>query len=768
MHLAVLSGFIVSLAAPSLHRFTRNLTGWILSLLPVSLFIYFATFIPVVAGGESLTFSYPWIPSLGISLSFTLDGLSLLFALLICGIGALVTIYASGYLAGHPLLGRFYAFLVLFMASMLGTVLASNVLLLFVFWELTSISSYLLIGFEHEREEARRAALQALLVTSAGGLAMLAGFVLLGQSGGTMDLSVLGAHADVLRAHQLYLPALLLILAGAFTKSAQFPFHFWLPGAMEAPTPVSAYLHSATMVKAGIYLLARLSPILGGTDAWFYLIAGAGLVTLLFSAFLALISTNLKRILAYTTISSLGVMTMLIGIGTPGAIQAMVVFLLAHALYKGALFMIAGAIYHETGTQEVDELGGLRAKMPLLTAITLLAGLSLASFGPLLSFIGKEQLLEALLEMADYRIPLTAAVVVFSTVSVAMAMILFVRPFFGALKPTPKQPHEPALSLWLGPAVLALSGLVLGIFPSGVAHGLVSPAVSGILGTPQAVSLKLWHGFTPALGLSLLSVLLGVVLFLTQRVWFGRMVRTADRFAWLPEKGYSAGLNGLLNFASRLTSRLQTGRLHDYLQIVAAAAVVLVTFTLIIKGERIQIAGLPEFTFFEAALTVVILAAAFVVTATDSRLFAVAALGVVGAGVSLIFIIFGAPDLAMTQFLIETVTVILLVLILYHLPNFARLTRRGARIRDSIVAISAGVLMTVLVLIAHTVNFYPPISDYYLDNSVVLGHGRNIVNVILVDFRGLDTMGEITVLSLAALGVFALLKLRKPDEERRP
>ncbi|MBI2088067.1 MAG: NADH-quinone oxidoreductase subunit L, partial [Deltaproteobacteria bacterium] len=365
MLFAVLSGFAAALLAPWIDRVGRGRTGWIIAVLPATLFAYFATFVASIRNGEVIRQSHAWIPSLGIDLSFTADGLSVLFALLISGIGALVVVYAGGYLAGHPQLGRFFSYLLLFMSAMLGLVLADNVIALFVFWELTTLSSYLLIGFDHEREAARSAALKSLLVTGIGGLALLAGLILLAQAGGSPELSALAKHGDAIRSHPLYAPILALILAGAFTKSAQVPFHFWLPAAMEAPTPVSAYLHSATMVKAGVYLLARLNPVLGGTDPWLFTVTTTGAVTMVVGAWMALQRTDLKLILAYSTVSALGVLTMLLGLGTPLAIKAASVFLLGHALYKGALFLIAGAVDHETGTRSFDRLGGLKKAMPL-------------------------------------------------------------------------------------------------------------------------------------------------------------------------------------------------------------------------------------------------------------------------------------------------------------------------------------------------------------------------------------------------------------------
>ncbi|HEU5462661.1 MAG TPA: proton-conducting transporter membrane subunit, partial [Candidatus Binatia bacterium] len=431
MLLIILSGFVVAIFAPWVYRFTGDARGWLFALVPAGLTIYFANFVPAISAGEVMTFSHEWSPSLGLTLSFLVDGLSLLFALLISGIGALILIYAGSYLAGHPHLGRFYAFILLFMASMLGLVLCDNLLVLFVFWELTSISSYFLIGFDHEREAARAAALQALLVTGGGSLALLAGILLLGLAGGSLEVSALLANAEVVRASNLYVPIVLLVLAGAFTKSAQVPFHFWLPGAMEAPTPVSAYLHSATMVKAGVYLLARLSPVLGGTELWLHTLSAVGAVTMVTGAYLALRQTDLKLILAYLTVSALGILILFLGIGTTQAIAAAMVFLLAHALYKGALFLVAGIVDHETGTRDVNKLGGLRSAMPITAMAAGLAALSLAALPPTLGFIGKEMLLEATLAANGAGPILTVALVLASIIFVATAGIVGVRPFFG-------------------------------------------------------------------------------------------------------------------------------------------------------------------------------------------------------------------------------------------------------------------------------------------------------------------------------------------------
>lgn len=764
MHLAVLSGFMAALAAPWLHRLARGLSGWLMALLPLGLFLYFAGFLGPLAGGETFRANISWAPSLGVELAFHLDGLAVLFALLITGIGALVMIYAGSYLEGHPLIGRFYAYLAMFMASMLGLVLAGNLLLLFVFWELTSLSSYLLIGFEHRREEARDAALQALLVTGGGGLALMAGLVLLGQVGGAWDFSSLNEAGDLVRESRLYLPILLLVALGALTKSAQFPFHFWLPGAMEAPAPVSAYLHSATMVNAGIYLLARLSQTLGGTPAWTALIAGAGLLTTLAGAYLALTHTHLKRLLAYLTVSALGTMVMLVGLGGEEGVQAALVTLLAHALYKGALFMSAGALDHETGASEVTEMGGYWRKMPVLAVATWLAALSLSALGPVLSFIGKEMLLASGLDRAPIY---GAAAVIAGAASVAGALVVGLKPFLGEPGAGAERVHEPPAGLWLGPAVLGVLGLVLGLFPGLVSSTLIAPAASAVLGEPQEVELALWHGLGLPLALSGLSLLLGLLAYRYWPAWLRTSGRLAAALPWGPQAGYRASLDGLTWFAGRFTALVQTGHLNHYLGAVVAAAILLVAGTLLTREEKYTPQFLTGITVYEVVVALLIVLATLAAVRSRSRLAAVTALGVVGFGIALIFVLYGAPDLAMTQILVESITVILLVLILYHLPGFARLSGRVDRVRDAAIATGAGVLMTTLVLIAYSTEHLPPVSAYYLANSVELAHGRNIVNVILVDFRGLDTLGEITVLTLAATGVLALLKLKPFRKEKK-
>ncbi|MGE3539666.1 MAG: putative monovalent cation/H+ antiporter subunit A [Candidatus Tectimicrobiota bacterium] len=742
-------------------------TGWMVALLPLGLTLYFASYITAVAAGSTFAVGYAWVPVLGVNLSVYLDGLGLLFALLITSIGTLVLIYAGSYLAGHPHLGRFYLYLLTFMAAMLGLVLADNLVTLFLCWELTSLSSYLLIGFEHRRAEARAAALQALLTTGVGGLALLVGLLLLGQAGGSLELSRLVQQGEIVRAHTLYVPIVLLTLLGACTKSAQFPFHCWLPEAMAAPTPVSAYLHSATMVKAGVYLLARLTPVLGGTETWRYALTAVGAVTMLVGGLLALGQTDLKRMLAYSTISALGILVLLIGLGTREALTAAMVFLLAHALYKGALFMVAGVIDHETGTRDVEHLGGLRHTMPVTTVVAVLAALSLAGCVPFLSFMGKEMLLAAVLASPVAWPLVTLAAVLAGASFVTVAMLVGQRPFFGVIRPTPQPSHEAPLSLWIGPALLATLGLLLGLLPWLVAPTLIAPSVAAVLGYPLAVELGLWHGLNGALGLSAVSIGLGL---LVAACWKGlrRMTARCTRLcAWGPASWYGLSLGLVNRFATAQTRLLQHGSLRLYLVMIIATTVGLTGYTLVYHSGLPGVSLPTDLRLYEVGLGILILLAALAAVRSSSRLGAVAALGVVGFGVGLMFLFFGAPDLAMTQFLVETLTVILLVLVLYRLPRYVSLSSPTTRLRDLLIALTAGGVMTALVLAAAVVPPEATVSQYYAEHSLTKAHGRNIVNVILVDFRGLDTLGEIAVLTGAAVGVYALLKLR-PAQEKAP
>ncbi len=756
---AIFSGFVLSPATPWIQRYARGAAGWIIALLPLGVFAYFASLIGAVGAGETFTVAYAWVPSLGVGLSFYLDGLALLFALLISGIGGLVVIYTGGYLSGHRDIGRFYAYTLFFMASMIGMALADNAFTLFVFWELTTISSYLLIGFDHDRKGVRDAAMQALLVTGIGGLALFAGLLLLAQIGGSAELSVLRGQADLIRAHDLYTPALILILLGAFTKSAQVPFHFWLPNAMQAPTPASAYLHSATMVKAGVYLLARLSPILGGTDAWRLSVTVVGAATMLLGAWLAWQQNDLKRILAYSTVSALGMMTLMLGLNTKLAAEAMLVFLLSHALYKGALFLVAGAVDHETGTRSIDRLGGLRTVMPITAAAAIAAMLSMCSLPPFLGFIGKELFYESTLEGPVAANLLIALAVAANMIYIASALLAGLRPFVGPSRSTPKHAHEAPLNMWLGPATLAALGLLIGVWPGSV-EGLIESATGSIAGYAVEIELYLWHGLNFTLLLSAITVAGGVAVYVVRDRLHTALAGLTGLGRWGAERGYDLTLVGVDRLAHVTTRLLQSGYLRYYVLTIVVTTVGLVGYTLFSRVTPTVSLSISDARFYEIGLAILIVLAALMAVLVNSRMSAIAALGIVGYSVTLIFVLFGAPDLAMTQFAVETLTVVIFVLVLYRLPRFVTISSTRTRIRDAVIALGAGGLITALILLATRVQFHESIAGYYLENSKPEAHGHNIVNVILVDFRGLDTMGEITVLSLAGIGVYALLKSR--------
>jgi multicomponent Na+:H+ antiporter subunit A len=587
MLVAVLSGFVLAGLAPLVTMIGRKATGWILALLPLGLFIYFGSFIGPVSAGAVIAEARPWVPTLGISLSFYLDGLSLIFALIITGIGSLVIIYGGGYLAGDRQISRFYVYILMFMASMLGVVLADNVITLFVFWELTSVSSFLLIGYYHEQADSRAAALQALLVTGAGGLALLAGLTIMALVGGSWEISELLNRGEILANSALYPAILGLVLAGAFTKSAQFPFHFWLPNAMAAPAPVSTYLHSATMVKAGIYLLARLSPALGNTGAWLYLVTGFGVVTMLLGAYIAWQQTDLKRILAYSTVSALGLLTMLLGLGDEHAIEAAIVFLVVHSLYKGSLFMVAGTVDHETGMRFIDRLGGLRRLMPITATAAVLAALSMSGVPLFLGFIGKELIYEATLEGEVAWQVLTASAVLANILTIVAAGLVTVRPFFGKLAPTPKPPHEAPVSMWLGPIILAGLGLLLGLISIeaialNIDKALVSPAVSAVLAEPTVVSLHLFPDeLSLVLLLSAITIAGGIGVYLVRDRLYRAVQPLSMVTRWGPERWYAWTLDGMMILARYQTRLLQSGYLRYYLMTVILTTVIMAGYTLV-------------------------------------------------------------------------------------------------------------------------------------------------------------------------------------------
>ena len=756
---ALLLAFGVAAAAPALTVRLGRAAGWVLAALPAGLTVFYLSLLPRAAAGEPVEQRFAWVPQLGVELALRADGLSLLFALLIAGIGTFVAVYAGGYLHGDRQLPRFYLLLFAFMAAMLGVVTSDDLIVLFVFWELTSITSFFLIGYEHEAEESRANALQGLFVTAGGGLAMLAGFLLLGQMAGTTRISALLADPAALTGHPAYPVALVLVAVGAFTKSAQWPFHFWLPNAMAAPTPVSAYLHSATMVKAGVYLLARLAPGLGGTPLWFWLLTLVGGATVLAATSLTLMQRDSKRLLAYSTIVALGTMVLLIGVGTPAAIKAMVVFLFAHALYKAPLFMTAGSVDHEAGSRDVMRLAGLGRRMPWTWLAAGAAGVSAVGLPPMLGFVGKELAYEGL-----YGAPwLLAGLIAAGAVLVLVAVLVAWVPFAGRTVQAPRAPHEAPLSMLVGPLVLAALGLLFGLAPGLVQDGLLRPAAAVVLGAPYAFDLYLWHGLTLALGLSLLTVSFGAVLVATWRRWQPAVLERFGGVRVGPVAVYEGGWRRLLRFAEVQTRIVQSDDLRHHLTTIVAFTVVLTGGVALWRGGLESMvwatvgAYLHEFLYF----AVILLATATVVR-SHSRLVVITSLGVVGFGVAFVFVLFAAPDLAITQFLVDTLVVIIAALVLIRLPSSALRSEGGrdARWLSGAVAIAGGALITGLLLAVTGLPFDGSLTHFFEANSYPIARGRNIVNVILVDFRAVDTLAEVVVLAVAAAGVAALLRRR--------
>ncbi|MBZ7920876.1 putative monovalent cation/H+ antiporter subunit A [Ensifer adhaerens] len=760
--LALALPFVGALVAPLLTRLLGHNAAWVLALFPAAIVLHFTRFWPEVAKGEVVTGGYAWIPSFNVSFSWLIDGLSLTFVLLIAGIGMLIVLYSGGYLKGHPQQGRFFSFILMFMGAMLGVVVSDSFLMLFVFWELTSITSSLLIGFDHSREAARRAALQALVVTGGGGLFLLAGLLIIWNVSGVTQLSLLAAFGAEMRESPFYLAALLLVLGGAFTKSAQFPFHFWLPNAMEAPTPVSAYLHSATMVKAGVYLLMRLNPVLGGTPEWQILLPLFGGATLVIGAALACRQSDLKLMLAYTTMASLGLLIMLTGLGVPHAIEAGVLYLVAHSLFKGALFMVAGIIDHETGTRDVTRLGGLRSAMPLTFVIALAAAFSMGGLFPFFGFIAKEEIYYALSGFDRRSMVFAAIAILGNALMFAVAFAVALKPFIGAKVETPKAPHEAPLLLWLGPALLAAMGLSAALL-SGLTHELVStPMASAISGEPRTVTISVVPHVGVPLAMSIATVLIGIVFYLKLDRLRAFMATILADIGWGPDRGFDQFIRGLVRFSVALTRRLQSGRLDVYM----TATFILVAFVLLVVP--LSYGELPRAPFFApdvplhelAIMAIAVIGLVAVVLAPD-RLTAIVSLGIQGFAVAVIFLLYGAPDLAFTQFMIETLSVVVLALVMTRLRLSPSDHRPFAqKVPDFAIALACGLGFGLMLLKATGVPFDVTLTEFFNLYSKSIAHGANVVNVIIVDFRGTDTLGEIAVVMVTGLAILSLVRLR--------
>jgi len=734
-------------------------------------------------GGVSIT-RIAWVPSLDLELVLRLDGLTWMFGVLVIGIGALVVLYARYYLSPADPVPRFYAFLLGFIAAMLGTVFAGNLLQLAFFWELTSLLSFLLIGYWTQRRDAQRGARMALTVTGVGGLCLLAGVIVVGQIVGSYDIDRVVASAAQVKAHGLYPLALCLILLGAFTKSAQVPFHFWLPNAMAAPTPVSAYLHSATMVKLGVFLLARLWPALSGTPLWFWLVGSAGLVTLLFAAWVALFRNDLKAVLAYSTISHLGLIVLLLGLNSPLAAVAAVFHVMNHATFKASLFMAVGIIDHETGTRDLRRLSGLFRLMPFTGTLALVATAAMAGVPLLNGFLSKEMFfaeaifVDAVPAAVKWGLPVAATLAGMGSVAYSLRFALGV--FFGpaAARDTPRVPEEPPRWMRVPVDVLVLACLAVGVAPAPLIGPLLAAAARPVVGGPlPAYSLKLWHGFTAPLLMSALAMAGGTALYLAHRR-FGARLGAAGRRRMSRFDGdvlYTSAI-ARLSACSRIIRRdwLSAGLQRQILAVVVVAVVVGV-LTLrgrVGVGDRPLVPLSPIFIGLWAAGMVGAVGAAW--QAKYHRLSALMLAGVTGAITSVTFIWFSAPDLALTQLTVEVMTTLLILVALRWLPArepargvYNRRTRQTAfrrRTRDVVIAVAAGAGMAILAYAVMT-RHLPERTSFFLEQALPGGGGRNVVNVMLVDFRGFDTFGEGVVLSLVALTVYALLRRFRPAPE---
>lgn len=741
--------------------------------------ITLACFVLLVINYQSTNYSgvvsekYLWVADLGLDISLNLDGLSFFFGLLISGIGFLVSMYAASYLKKEDSFEKFYATLMLFMSAMLGVILANNLLLLIIFWELTSISSFLLVGFWGEKSEARKAARMALGVTGGGGLIMLGGFVILGNIAGTYEIDNLMGMRDIIQRDHNFPIALILILFGCFTKSAQFPFHFWLPQAMSAPTPVSAYLHSATMVKAGIFLLARLTPVIGGNDLFFNIVTSVGLITLLIGAFFAIFEYDVKGVLAYSTISHLGLIVFLIGIGTPLSITAAIFHILNHATFKAALFMIAGVIDHETGTRDLRKLGGLISYLPWTAAFSLVAAASMAGIPLFNGFISKEMFLTEAISIYDdnqlaWYVPVIA--IMASMLGVIYSFNLVKRLFFGPQSQAMpyKNPHEPSWGMRAPIAVLCIVCIVVGILPSSSVGSLVAIAALAVNHHESNVHLSLWHGFNVPLAASIFAIVSGLIFIKFLKFgyhikWFGVSVSARKIFYFI--------FNGIFAIAGIFSKSVDRKSLQSYLitMVISSITVSLFVFlsfdNFVMTGNRVL---LPVSAFSMLMWLILLITCIFMLKNHHDRFQSVIFSGVAGLIVSVCFFGISAPDLALTQITIEIVSTVLLLMGLALLPaQTPHESSFSKKIRDGCIAAVAGAGVSWLAWIVLT-SSHESIAWYFLKNSVQGAGGANIVNVILVDFRGYDTFGEITVLAISAIGVMALMdgmQTKKPSHD---
>ncbi len=777
--------FAASLAVVLFPSTSREPATWITGATMVACFALTVSLYPSVASGEPVRYLGAWFPSLGLNFSLRMDGFAWIFALLVTGIGFLVVMYARYYISAEDPVRRFYMFFLAFTGAMLGVIVAGNLILLVVFWELTSIFSFLLIGYWHHNQAARDGARMALTVTGLGGLALLAGMLLLGHIVGSYDLDAVLQAGDRIRSHALYVPTLLLILLGTLTKSAQFPFQFWLPNAMAAPTPVSAFLHSATMVKAGVFLMARLWPVLSGTPEWFVIVGIAGMASLVLGAYLAMFQHDLKGLLAYSTISHLGLITLLLSLGSPLAAVAAIFHMLNHATFKASLFMAAGIIDHETGTRDLRRLSGLFRYMPITGTLAMVASAAMAGVPLLNGFLSKEMFFaEAVLTHVDSWLDTAApyAAVLGSALAVTYSLRLIHSIFMGAPPESfPREPHEPPFWMRFPVMFLVMACLIVGIMPAQTIGPFLHVAVSSVLGeaTPS-YSLAIWHGFNIPLAMSVIALAAGTLLYLVA----GNALERSERPLFLGRIDGQRIFERVTvaiswRFARLIEEVFGTTRLQPQMRLAVAAAIAAGAAPLVMAGLAFgdHRNGTTDLAFAGLWGVGVVCAIAAARLAKFHRLAALALLGGTGLVTCLTFVWLSAPDLAATQLVVEIVTTVLILLGLRWLPKRSRdlaeptdWLLRLRRWRDLTIAVVAGLGMAVVSYAVMTRTPPETIASFFLDKAYAEGGGRNVVNVILVDFRSFDTLGEITVLGIVALTVFALLRRFRPapDTIERP
>ena len=787
LHLAILTPFLAMPVVPFLYKRLRRFhTGWFVLPVPLVLFLYFLRYFPL-ASEEPAVFTVPWIPRLGIDFAVCADALSLLFALIITGMGTLVVFYSIFYMSKErEALHNFYVYLLAFLGAMLGVVLSDNLMVLYLFWELTSFSSFLLIAFWFQRAKSRQGAVKALIITLFGGFSMFLGFLMVAEAAGSFSIRHIIANAGALKAHGLFLPAMLLMLLGAFTKSAQFPFYIWLPDAMEAPTPISAYLHSATMVKAGLYLVARLTPAFGGGDAWFWIITAVGIVTLFWGSFLAVRQIDLKAMLAFSTVSQLGLIMSLLGIASlalaPGlsetraewfaaAAFAAVFHLINHSVFKGSLFMVVGILDHELGTRDIRKLGGLMGVMPVSFTLTVIGAFSMAGLPPFGGFLSKEMFFTGTLAAFGERswpaVWIPALAWLASLFTFVYCMILVFKTFAGQKRPglLDKPPREAPVGMLVPPAILSVLVILFFFMPNALSRHLLDPAAKNILpglaapGEPLFGHVSHWHGLSPELAMTAGIVVFGILMYRHLPGWSAVYDHLPRK--WTLNAAFEKSLLGLEWLSRRLTAGYMTGYLRHYMSYILVFMILVVGGSLVaLDAFRPDLSGGAAVEAYELAVALCIVASTLFLAISKSRLTSIIALSAVGLLVSLYYVFFRAPDLALTQLVVETISTALFLLCFYFLPKLRQVeVPRSFRLTNLAVSVGVGLVFTLVGLSVTGHRLFEPISRYY-ENARELAGANNIVNAILVDFRGFDTMLEIVVLFTAGIGVFTLIRFR--------